>query len=334
MSNPISPKGCPSRQEDHTCASARPAAAIRGVMPASPGAKRYQDTVAFLVVVVPFLGVLAAAFIFWGSGVSAVDLALLVVMYVIVITGVTVGFHRHFAHRSFQAKPWVRTMLAIFGSMASQGPVLFWVATHRRHHVYSDRPGDPHSPNLHGEGLNGVLKGLWHAHIGWMFSREITSWVHYSADHMRDEKIFKINCTYFYWVALGLILPAVTGGLLTWSLWGALSGFIWGGLVRMFLSNHACWCVGSLCHVFGSRRFDNEDHSANNYMVALFTFGEGMQNNHHAFPSSANHKIYWWEPDIAAWIIQGMKKLGWVWDVKEPNAADIQKALGGSVAAA
>jgi len=219
----------------------------------------------------------------------------------------------------------VRWGLGILGSMAGQGPLLFWVATHRRHHAFSDRAGDPHSPHVNGAEDTNIWRGLWHAHLGWMFSDEITSWPHFAADHMRDKHAFAINRTYFVWLVLGLALPAAIGGLATGTWAGALGGLLWGGLVRMFLVNHVCWCVGSICHAFGARPFDNRDHSANNYFVALVSFGEGLQNNHHAFPGSANHRVTWWEPDISGWLIQGMKRLGWITAARVPSPEEIQR---------
>lgn len=264
---------------------------IRGVVKASREARRYQQTVAFLVVVVP---------LWWrwrpgrlGRPASALDLALLVAMYVLTIAGVTIGFHRHFAHRAFDAP---RSALAASWARWRAGAAAVLEAMHRRHHIFSDQAGDPHSPNLVKPGPFRVLRGLWHSHIGWMFGDDITSWAHYSADHLRDPLTFRLNQTYFVWVALGLAVPAAVGGLATGTWAGAATGLLWGGLVRMFLANHISWCVGSVCHVFGARRFDNQDRSANNYLVALFSFGEGLQNNHHAFPNSANHRVYWWEP--------------------------------------
>ncbi len=301
--------------------------AIRGVMKASPQARRYQRTIAFLIVVIPFAGVLAAAAHLWGWHVSALNLILLAVMYTLTIVGITAGFHRHFTHRAFEAAIPVRWALGILGSMAGQGPLLFWVATHRRHHAFSDREGDPHSPHTDGHTpIHGIWRGIWHAHLGWMFSDEITSWPHYAADHMRDKLTFRLNQTYFFWLFLGLALPAAIGGLVTMRWSGALSGFLWGGLVRMFLANHVCWCVGSVCHAFGTRPFQNRDHSANNYVVALLAFGEGLQNNHHAFPGSANHRVAWWEPDLSSWIIHGLKKLGLVWSVRVPTHEEVEEA--------
>jgi stearoyl-CoA desaturase (delta-9 desaturase) len=201
-----------------------------------------------------------------------------------------------------------------------------WVASHRRHHAYSDQPGDPHSPNLQGSGWRGLLHGLWHAHVGWMFSDELTDWSRFARDVMQDRTLFKIHQSYFLWVGLGLLLPLVLGGLLTGTWMGAATGLLWGGFVRMFLVNNGSWAVGSVCHVFGSRPFNNRDHSANNYLVAIWTFGEGLQNNHHAFPSSASHALTWWEPDVSMGFIRLLQALGLVWDVKTPSSRAIELA--------
>jgi stearoyl-CoA desaturase (delta-9 desaturase) len=286
--------------------------------------RRLQWSIAFGVVVIPFLGVVAASVIFRNRGIGWVELGSLLVMYAVCMLGITVGFHRHFAHRSFNTSPGMRLILGACGSMAAQGPLLFWVSTHRRHHAFSDKPGDPHSPNLHGEGLWGMIAGLWHSHIGWMFTVEQTDLVEFARDVLQDPAMFMIHRTYLWWVLAGLALPAALGGLLTMSWMGALLGFVWGGLVRMFLVNHAAWCVGSISHVFGSRPFKTGDHSANNYMVAVLAFGEGLQNNHHAFSGSFSHAVRWWQPDLSATVIRLLKSAGLVWDLKSPSERAIR----------
>lgn len=293
---------------------------VAGLSAASIATRRVQRMVAGIVVIVPLVGTLVAILQTCLVGVGWLELGVLGFMYPVCILGATVGFHRHFTHRAFQAHPTIRVALAIVGSMAAQGPMVYWVASHRRHHQYSDQPGDPHSPNLHGAGWRGLLNGLWHAHVGWMFSSELTDWQHFAQDTLRDQVAFWAHRTYFRWVLLGLALPAALGGLIAQSWLGAAQGFLWGGLVRIFLVNHAAWCVGSVCHVFGSRPFDNRDLSANNFLVALATFGEGLQNNHHAFPSSAAHGLAWWEPDFSMWFIRALEAVGLVWDVKVPSA--------------
>ncbi|HWG43054.1 MAG TPA: acyl-CoA desaturase [Gemmataceae bacterium] len=298
----------------------------RGVMIARPAAMRVQRRLAALVVALPLLGTLTALYQSFVYGVGGLELGILALMYTLCMLGAHVGLHRHFTHRSFRACSPVRIGLAILGSMAAQGPLVTWVAAHRRHHAYSDQPGDPHSPNLHGAGWRGMLLGLWHAHIGWMFSDEISDWSRFARDIMEDRRLFKIHQTYFTWVLLGLLLPAVLGGLIAGSWIGAANGFLWGGLVRMFLVNNGSWAVGSICHVFGTRPFNNRDHSANNYLVAIVTFGEGLQNNHHAFPSSAAHALAWWQPDLSMWFIRLLQGLGLVWDVKLPSRRLIEES--------
>jgi stearoyl-CoA desaturase (Delta-9 desaturase) len=293
---------------------------------ARPGTMRMQWAIAFGIVVVPFVGVIASLILFRQYGVGWPEVVMLATMYFLCQSGVTVGLHRHFSHRSFQTSQPMRIVLAILGAMAGQGPLMFWVATHRRHHTFSDQPGDPHSPNLHGEGVGAMLRGLWHAHIGWMFSVEQTDWARFAKDLLRDRTMFRIHRLYLLWVFLGLALPAGAGWLITGTGLGALQGFLWGGLVRMFLVNHASWCVGSVCHMFGGRPFDTHDHSANNFAVAVLAFGEGLQNNHHAFPGSYSHAVKWWEPDLSAILIRGLRSLGLVWGVKYPSRDEIEQA--------
>jgi stearoyl-CoA desaturase (delta-9 desaturase) len=314
---------------DGTEAAYSPTPKVRGpraVRRMSRAAARLQRRFAAAVVVLPFLAVLFAVYQVCTGGVGLVEWGLLAGMYVLCILGTTVGLHRHFTHRAFKARRPLRAVLAVVGSMAAQGPLLYWVASHRRHHAYSDQPGDPHSPNLHGGGWRGLVAGLWHAHIGWMFSEEQSDWAHFARDVMQDRMLFRIHQTYFTWVVLGLLLPAGIGGLLTWTWVGAANGLVWGGLVRMFLVNHASWCVGSVCHVWGTRPFETRDRSANNYPVALFTFGEGLQNNHHAFQNSAAHRVAWWQPDFSMTVIRALELVGLVWEVKVPTTEAIRAA--------
>jgi stearoyl-CoA desaturase (delta-9 desaturase) len=209
--------------------------------------------------------------------------------------------------------------------MAAQGPILFWAAMHRRHHAFSDRPGDPHSPHLDGEREVSGLRGLWHAHIGWMLSEVAADWASFAQDLMRDRTVFFIHQSYFVWLTAGLLLPGVVAGLITGN-WRAVgAGILWGGLVRTFVANQASWCVGSVCHYFGARPFETHDHSANNYAVAVFTFGEGLQNNHHAFPNSARHAMLWWEPDFSGTLIRLLALVGLVWDVRHPTPEAIAR---------
>jgi len=330
---PLPIDAAPPGASEAPAAAAASATSGDGLSPA-PGvmtlsarkARRVQRMVAGAVVLLPLIGVAAAVELWRRHGIGWMEIAALGVMYLICMLGVTVGLHRHFAHLSFKTSPFMRAVLAVCGSMAAQGPVLFWVVTHRRHHAFSDKPGDPHSPNQHGGGLHGLMSGLWHAHIGWMFSSESTDWVHFGRDWLQDRMVFNLHRWYPLWVACGLALPAAVCGAITGTWLGALQGLVWGGLIRVFLVNHASWCVGSVCHVFGSRPFTTRDESANNWIVAVLAFGEGLQNNHHAFPSSHAHAVHWWEPDLSAWVIRVMAKLGLVWDVKSPSARAVADA--------
>ncbi len=279
---------------------------------------RLQRLAAFLVMAMPILGTVLAVYLGIRNGIGKVEIGCFLFMYLVTMGGMTIGLHRYFAHRTFETGPRMRLLLAITGSMSTQGPLLSWVTIHRKHHAFSDRPGDPHSPHVHEKKVFGMLNGLWHAHIGWMFTENSADWS-FSRDLMGDRGLFWVHRTYLYWVGLSLLLPAMIGGALTRNWSGAALGFLWGGLVRCFVVNQASWCVGSICHYFGSRRFDLDDHSANNYLVALFTFGEGLQNNHHAFPSAARHGMFWWEPDLSGNIIQLLAAVGLVWNTYHPS---------------
>jgi stearoyl-CoA desaturase (Delta-9 desaturase) len=297
----------------------------RGVSRASASAVMRQRVLAISVMLLPVLGSALALQLALSSGVSSLDLGLCLGMYLVSGFGVSLGFHRHFAHRAFKTSRTGQFVLAACGSMAAQGPLLFWTSVHRRHHAHSDRQGDPHSPNLHGTSLGQRLKGFMHSHLGWMLSDEVTSWPYYSRDLMRDEAIVSMHKQYSFWVIAGFAIPTVIGAVVTQTLHGALTALLWGGLVRMFILNQTSWCVGSLSHLYGSRPFATRDRSANNHLVALFTFGEGLQNNHHAFPSSAFHALRWWEPDLSGVVIRLLSRCGLIWEVKSPTQRAIHE---------
>ena len=292
--------------------------------PATSHAMRLQRSLAFLVMVAPILGAVLAVYLALQRGIGVVELGSLVFMYLLTMGGMTIGLHRYFAHKCFETGPRTRLTLAILGSMAAQGPILSWVTIHRKHHAFSDKPGDPHSPHVHGNKITGMLNGLWHAHIGWMFTENAADWS-FSRDLVPDRKLFWVHRTYLLWVLAGFLLPALAAGVLTRSWYGAALGFLWGGLVRCFVVNQSSWCVGSVCHYFGSQRFETHDHSANNYIVALLTFGEGLQNNHHAFPSAARHGMAWWEPDFSGSVIHLLAWSGLVWNTYHPTEEAMAK---------
>jgi stearoyl-CoA desaturase (delta-9 desaturase) len=282
----------------------------RGVRPLNERARRLERRITLATVLLPYVGLASGILLFWNRGVNRLDLAVFGVMYSLTVLGIGMGFHRLVAHRAYQATTFLRTALVIAGSMAAQGPVIFWTAVHRRHHSYSDRDGDPHSPHLHGEGAVEILKGLWHSHMGWLFNHELTDWGTYVRDLLHDRLIFKLNRMYFLWIALGLLLPAVAEGLITMSWQGCARGFLWGGLIRVLVVHHTTWSINSVCHVFGSRPYQVKDHSTNNVVLAIPTFGESWHNNHHAFPSSAVHGLEWWQVDITGSMIKLCAKVG------------------------
>ncbi len=271
------------------------------------------------VVIVPVAGLVGGCILLWGSGFGWVQLALFVGMYLLSGLGVTVGFHRLFTHRSFETYRVVKFILAVLGSMAAQGPLLKWVAVHRRHHQHSDRAGDPHSPHLQGQGVLGLLRGLWHAHVGWVFLAEPAGLDRYISDLRKDSSLRVASALFPLWVLLGLGVPALLGGLLTLSWWGALLGFLWGGLARMCLVHHMTWSVNSVCHFWGRRPYDVPDESRNNFLFGLLALGEGWHNNHHAFPTSAKHGLRWWQIDLSYWFIRLLVLVRLAWSLRRPE---------------
>jgi stearoyl-CoA desaturase (Delta-9 desaturase) len=273
---------------------------------------RIEKAVNLGAVVVPFLATIVAIALLWNSFVSPTDLLIAAVMYPLTAIGITVGFHRLLTHRSFQTPKPLEYAFAIFGSMAVQGPVISWVADHRKHHAHTDEEGDPHSPHVgHDGGVKGVLAGLWHAHTGWLMSTQgRADWKKYAADLYEDRGMRIISRRFPVLVLATLALPALAGYLATGTPVGALTGLLWGGLVRIFFVHHVTWSVNSVCHFLGSRRFDTDDHSTNVFWLALPSLGESWHHNHHAFPRSAVHGLKRWEPDPSAVIIAALEKVG------------------------
>jgi stearoyl-CoA desaturase (delta-9 desaturase) len=269
-------------------------------------------------VVLPFLGLAAAVFLLWGWGFHWVHLGLLLGMYIPTALGITVGYHRLFTHRSFETNRVVQFILGVLGSMAVEGPLLDWVALHRRHHEHSDSPDDPHSPHHEGRGLLGLLRGFWHAHVGWIFRPEPPQLAHYVKDLRRSALLRELSALFPLWVAAGLLIPAVLGGVLTGSWFGALLGLIWGGLVRIFFVHHITWSVNSVCHLWGKRPYESGDESRNNFLFGVLALGEGWHNNHHAFPTSARHGLRWWQIDVSYWFIRALALVGLAWKVRVP----------------
>ena len=264
-------------------------------------------------VVLPFLAFLAALVLLWNRAIDLTDLAILAAMYAVSAVGVTVGFHRLLTHRAFQTYKPVEYALAAAGSMAVQGPVIDWVADHRKHHAHTDADGDPHSPHVgHGSGL----AGLWHAHVGWLFDTNgQADRRKYAPDLMEDRGMRRLNRNFPWLVALSLLLPFAAGLALTGTLLGGLTALLWGGLVRIFFVHHITWSINSICHFHGARRFDTDDHSTNVWWLSLASLGEAWHHNHHAFPRSAVHGLRRWELDPSGAIITAMQKLGLAWNV-------------------
>lgn len=275
--------------------------------------------------ITPLLALLAAVPFAWGWGLGWVDVALAVFFYYASGLGVTVGFHRHFTHRAFKAKKPLRTALAVAGSFAMQGPVIQWVADHRRHHAYADREGDPHSPWLYGTGPIAVARGFWHAHMGWLFERDTTNQQRFAPDLLKDRGIARVNRLFPVWTATTLTLPALLGGLLSWSWWGAVTGFFWAGLVRVGVLHHVTWAVNSICHMLGERPFATRDRAANFWPMAIVSFGESWHNSHHADPTCARHGVGRGQVDTSARIIWAFEKLGWVHQVRWPTPRRLAK---------
>ncbi|MFL5910864.1 MAG: acyl-CoA desaturase [Gaiellaceae bacterium] len=266
---------------------------------------------------VPALGLVGVAWQLWGSALHWQDLIVFVTTVALAGFGVTVGFHRLFTHRSFKTTRPLRALFAILGSAAVEGPIIEWVAYHRKHHQFSDEEGDPHSPHVgHGSGWRGAMRGLFHAHVGWvLFSDVEADEDHYAPDLLKDRTIRIIDKTFILWVLVGLGFSFGLGAALTGTVVGGLTGLLWGGAVRIFFVHHVTFSINSLCHFFGKQRFDTTDESRNLAWLAPFTFGEAWHNNHHAFPTSAAHGLGRWQVDPSKLVILGLEKAGLAWDV-------------------
>lgn len=273
---------------------------------------------AYLTVCVPAAGFAAAVAFSVRYGFTLVDGVLLGVMYLVTALGVEGGLHRFFSHRSFAAAPAVTAAWGIAGSMAAQGPILFWVATHRMHHAFTDTDGDPHSPRPIGTGRWARLRGLWHGHVGWLFTVKRSGWSRHVPDLLANRTVMRLNAHYFAWVVAGLALPTLAGGLATWSLTGAVGGFLWGGLARIFLLDQVTWGVNSIGHTLGNRPYPTRDNSRNVAALAPMSVGGSWHNNHHAQPALAVTRRAFWQLDIAGTVIRLADRLGLVSDVRYP----------------
>ncbi len=280
---------------------------------------RWEQVALAIFIAVPLLGVLGAGFVLWGTGLSWTDLVLSAAFYSVTLFGITVGFHRYFTHGSFKATRQLRVALAVAGSMAIQGPVTRWVADHRRHHAFSDEAGDPHSPWRYGGGFTGLTKGLYHAHIGWLFDVEQTDQKRFVPDLLADRDIAKVATLFPFLVTFSLLAPAVLGGLITWSFTGALTAFFWASVIRIGLLHHITWSINSICHTWGQRPFVTKDRAVNVWWLAVISGGESWHNLHHADPTCARHGVDKGQLDASARLIWVFERLGWAWDVRWPK---------------
>jgi stearoyl-CoA desaturase (delta-9 desaturase) len=276
--------------------------------------------------VLPFVGTLIALGLLFVRPIGALELGLFLGMWLVTGLGLSVGYHRLFTHRAFATSTAVSALLIAMGSMAGRGPMISWAAMHRRHHELSDHEGDLHSPNLHGAGLMGRLRGFLHAHLTWMIEHDYPNVAHYVPDLMAQRTLVRVNGHYFSFVLLGLAIPAAIGGLVSGSLWGALTGLLWGGVVRMFVVEQTMSALNSVLHSFGRRPFvTRDDHSRNLVIMAWLGWGEGWHNNHHAFPYSAAFGLRWFEFDLGFMFIRLLEVLGLAWDVKVPSPEKIAR---------
>jgi stearoyl-CoA desaturase (delta-9 desaturase) len=326
----------------------RPSTRPRAVGPADPDAGlpanalspkkgALEEITLYVFVLVPFLALAAFVPAVWGWGLSWTDVTLAVAFYFFGLLGVTVGYHRHFTHGSFKSNRALRIALAIAGSVAVQGPVVQWVADHRRHHAFADRQGDPHSPWRYGTSTGAILKGMFHAHVGWLFDRRKTNPVRYAPDLLKDAALVRTSRLFILWAGIGIFLPALIGGLVTMSWAGAWSAFFWAGLVRVALLHHVTWSINSVCHMVGNRPFASRDRSTNFWPLAILSGGESWHNLHHADPTCARHGVLRGQVDISARVIWFFEKLGWARDVKWPDpvrlAAKRRKPVAADAAA-
>ena len=283
----------------------------------------FQRRAVLVVTGLPTLGLVAGVvFAATRGGIAFSDVVAFLVMTIITGLGITIGYHRMLTHQSFKTSPWVRGAFMIAGSMALEGPPIEWVADHRRHHAHSDHEGDPHSPHFgRGDGFWPKLGGVWHAHVGWMFKQERSVARRWAPDLLADPLVRRIDRLFLVWAFLTLALPAAIGFAVGGTAMSALTGLLWGGLVRLAYIHHVTWSINSICHFFGKRTYRTTDHSTNNWLLSIVSFGESWHNNHHAFPTSAVHGLDRGQVDISGALIRLMERVGLVRDVRRPTEA-------------
>ena len=284
-----------------------------------------EQSLVIAFMIIPVVALVAAVMLTWGWGITLLDVVIATIAYFGTGLGVTVGFHRHFTHKSFKATRPLKVALAVTGSLAFQGSIVSWVADHRRHHAFSDKEGDPHSPWLFGTGPLAIARGFWHAHMGWLFDRDKTNARRFAPDLLADRDIAAVDRQFVLLTAVSLGVPALLGGLLSWSWWGALTAFLWGGLVRVGLLHHVTWSINSICHMAGRRPFGTRDRSANVWWLAVLSFGESWHNLHHADPTCARHGVKRGQIDMSARLIWLFEKFGWVHSVRWPTPQRLER---------
>jgi stearoyl-CoA desaturase (Delta-9 desaturase) len=288
-------------------------------------ASMVQLVSATLIVTLPLAALVIAIVIFWNHGIGWLDLGLAVGMYLVTGLGLSLGFHRLFSHRSFVPARWLKLTLAIAGTMGVEGSLTSWVSQHRRHHMYTDRPGDPHSPAPSGPGLGNQLRGLWHAHAGWLFVHNEVDAERWSKDLQADPDLVFISRTVLVWTVLSFLIPMAIGWIVIGTIWGALLAGLWAGVVRVALLHHVTWATNSLCHAFGAQPFGDKDRSTNFAPLALLSFGDAWHNAHHAFPRSARHGVDAGQLDISAEVIRMFERAGWATDVHWPRRSVVDR---------
>ena len=291
-----------------------------------------EQSLVIAFMIIPVVALVAAVTLTWGWGITLLDVVIATIAYFGTGLGVTVGFHRHFTHKSFKAIRPMKVALAITGSLAFQGSIVSWVADHRRHHAFSDKEGDPHSPWLFGTGPLALVRGFWHAHMGWLFDRDKTNARRFAPDLLADRDVAAVDRQFVLLTAVSLGVPALLGGLLSWSWWGALTAFLWGGLVRVGLLHHVTWSINSICHMAGRRPFGTRDRSANVWWLAVLSFGESWHNLHHADPTCARHGVKRGQIDMSARLIWLFEKFGWVHSVRWPTPQRLERLARRSAA--
>lgn len=312
-----------SKPRSESNSASMPTSPSRDVRELTAAEIAFQRRAVLIVIGTPTLGLIAGVAVAWNmGGISLSDVVAFGIMVVITGLGITIGFHRMLTHQSFKTHAWLRGGFIIAGSMALEGPPIEWVADHRRHHAHSDDAGDPHSPVFgRGEGFWPQLGGFWHAHVGWMFKRERSLARRWAPDLLADPMVRRIDRLFPLWALMTLAMPAAIGFAVGGTVMSALTGLLWGGLVRIAYIHHVTWSINSICHYFGKRTYRTTDHSTNNRLLALVSFGESWHNNHHAFPTSAVHGLDRGQIDISGALIKLLERVGLVRDVRRPSEA-------------